>query len=279
MIQAHQQLSLYGKKTFEKAILKPPFRLLAQMPNEACFYYVVRGSARVFTPTGNISTDTDEGLVLQCGNYFNEYIQTQEDEYCEAIAVHFYPEMLKMIYDKEFPNFLLEVKEMKPLPFEKTKASTLLKNYINSLQFYFDNPELVSDELLRIKMKELIILLAKTDNAEAIQHLIARLFTKTEVDFKEVIEANVFNNLNLEELAALTHLSLSSFKREFARHYDCPPAKYMKQRKLEQASRLLLGTKLRISDIAYDCGFADLAHFSKSFQKAYGCSPSEYRLN
>ncbi|MEL6989852.1 MAG: helix-turn-helix transcriptional regulator, partial [Bacteroidota bacterium] len=77
----------------------------------------------------------------------------------------------------------------------------------------------------------------------------------------------------------LCNLSLSTFKRTFKEHYASSPAKYIKKRKLERAKKLLLSSNLRISDIAYDCGFSDLAHFSKSFLQAYSSSPRDFRLN
>lgn len=277
MIKAYQQFELFGKKIIEKAVIEPPFRIMAEMPNEACFYYIVEGQANVITPTETITTKTNEGLVLRCGNYLNEYFAAQEISYCEAIAVHLYPEVLKIIYDKEFPGFLLHVQKIKPVMYESIPPSSFLKSYIDSLQFYFNNPALVSDELIKLKIKELILLLAKTDNAATVKMLLSGLFSKTEISFKAIIEANLFNNLSLEELAMLNQLSLSSFKREFVKQYDCSPAKYIKQRKLEQAAKLLQGTSLRVSAIAFDCGFIDLAHFSKSFQKAYGTSPSDFR--
>lgn len=279
MIKEHLQLQLFNKGVFEKAILKPPFRLTAEMPDEACFYYVVQGCADTITNTERVHLKSNEGMVMKCGTYLNEYLETEGVEYCEAIAVHFYPEVLKMIYDKEFPDFLLNANEIEPLRYEKFNANKTFKNYIDSLQFYFENPQLVSEELLKLKLKEIILLLAKTDQAQAIKRLIGNLFTKQEVDFKETIEANLFTNFSLDELAALTNLSLSSFKREFSKHYDISPARYIKQRKLEKAAKMLKTTSLRISDVAYDCGFSDLAHFSKSFQKQYNVPPSEYRLN
>ena len=277
MVKAYQQLDLMGERTFIKATVEPPFRLIANMSNEACFYYVISGSSNLVTPTDKITTVANEGIVMQCGNYLSEYLSTA-NEACEAIAIHFHKHVLKTIYDKDFPDFLLNVKKITPVNYNRVKASQLLSNYINSLQFYFDNPELVSQELLKIKLKELILLLVKTENADSVQSLIAGLFTKNEVQFKDVIEANLYNNYSLDELSALTNLSLSSFKREFVKHYQSSPAKYIKRRKLEHAAKLLKSTDLRISDIAYDCGFTDLAHFSKSFQQAYQKSPSEYRL-
>ncbi len=279
MIKSHQKFDLFDKKVFEKAVIEPPFRMMAEMPNEACFYYILQGSGVVLTPTHRVTTKVNEGLVLKCGTYFNDYFATTNTPYCEAIAIHFYPEVLKSIYDKEFPEFLSTARKVQPISFEKIEASSLLKNYIDSLQFYFDNPRLVSDELLKLKLKELILLLAKTNNADVIQSLLAGLFAKTEINFREVIEANLYNDLSLQELAALTNTSLSTFKREFKRHFKSSPAKFIKKRRLQKASKLLTGTQLRISDIAFDCGFNDLAHFSKSFVAEFEFSPSEYRMN
>ncbi len=209
----------------------------------------------------------------------NEYLTQKNVKYCEAIAIHLYPDVLKMIYDKEFPNFLKSVDEIQPSNYQKIKGSQLLKSYIESLQFYFDNPALVSEELLKLKLKELILLLAKTDNLQKIKNLLNNMFSKKDIDFKSIIEANIYNDLSINELAILTNLSLSSFKRSFKNHYEISPAKYIKQRRLEKATELLKATNLRISDIAFDTGFNDLAHFSKSFQAKYKLSPSEFRQN
>ena len=135
----------------------------------------------------------------------------------------------------------------------------------------------MSDELLKLKIKELLLLLSKTDNVGIIKTLLAGMFDPLEINFKEVIEANIYNNLSVQDLAELTNLSLSSFKREFEKHFSSSPAKYIKRRKLEKATKLLKNTELRITDVAFDSGFNDLAHFSKSFQSEYGLAPSDYR--
>lgn len=279
MIKDYRQFDLLNKKVFEKVVLQPPFRFQTSMPDDACFYYLVGGSASVITPTESFVTETEEGVVLKCGNYLNDYLSSVNHEFCEAIAIHFYPEVLKMIYEKEFPDFLMEVTQMEPARYDHVKASALMKQYIDSLQFYFDNPALVNDELLKLKLKELILLLAKTDNVDTVKSLINGMFSRAELNLKEIVEANVYQTVSLEELAFLCSLSLSSFKREFLKYYDCPPATYLRRRKMEKAAKLLKGTSLRVTDIAFDCGFNDLAHFSKVFQKEYGISPSEYKLD
>ena len=279
MIKDFQQLQLFGKPAFEKVIMKPPFRIVGKFPEEACFLYISKGYTNLFTHKGVVKTKSGEAILMQCGTYLNEYLEGEEIEHAEAIAVHLYPKVLQMLYDKEWPSFLDEVEKVPAIPFRHYESSSLLKTYIESLEFYFANPALVTDELLKLKLKELVLLLARTDNAEAIKQLFKGLFNRAEIDFCEAIEANLFHNLSLEELASICNLSLSSFKREFAKHYDCPPARYIRKRRLEKAAQLLRATELRVSDIAYDCAFQDLAHFSKVFTKEYGVSPSTYRSN
>ncbi|NQU86595.1 MAG: hypothetical protein HQ541_12615 [Mariniphaga sp.] len=107
MINKHQYFELFEKSIFERVVLTPPFKLPTQMPNEACFYYAVNGDSHFRTPTKQITIHTEEAIVLKCGNYLTEWFATNNSETCEVIAVHFYPEVLKKVYDKELPGFFI----------------------------------------------------------------------------------------------------------------------------------------------------------------------------
>lgn len=59
-------------------------------------------------------------------------------------------------------------------------------------------------------------------------------------------------------------------------------AKYIKRRRLEESARALsnpLRRTLNISAVAYDNGFASIAHFSKVFREHFGTTPSAYRAS
>lgn len=276
MVENVQRFELKGKSAFVKAVIKPPMRMPVDMSNDACFYFMKSGQGVIFTPNEKVTVKKDEGVVLQCGKYINEYLRQEDYEYCEAIAIHLYPDVLKEIIQKDFPEFLTQTEETQ-LAHEIIQSSSLLDHYVQSLDFYFNNPQLVSDDLLRLKLKELLLLLAKTNNAGIIKTLINGAFDHQITDFRTIIEANLLNDLSLQELATLTNLSLSSFKREFEKHFDDSPARYFKKKKLEHAAKLLKSTEMRISDVAFESGFNDLAGFSKSFHKEFGVSPSDYR--
>jgi len=85
--------------------------------------------------------------------------------------------------------------------------------------------------------------------------------------------------LSLDELAALCHLSTSSFKRKFRETFDFSPKKFIALKKVERAAELLKSNEDRVSDIAYDVGFDSLATFNRNFSRIYGKSPSDYRVS
>ena len=85
--------------------------------------------------------------------------------------------------------------------------------------------------------------------------------------------------LDLEQVAAASGLSVRYLSRLFQLD-GLSFGRYLLQQRIERC-RLALANPalhgLRISQIALDCGFNNLAHFSRVFREALGCSPSEYR--
>lgn len=57
------------------------------------------------------------------------------------------------------------------------------------------------------------------------------------------------------------------------------PIAFLTRLRLDHARTLLdiYGKELSISEIGERCGFEDMAYFSKRFQQAFGCAPSQYR--
>jgi AraC-like DNA-binding protein len=76
----------------------------------------------------------------------------------------------------------------------------------------------------------------------------------------------------LERFSGLTRFHLA---RAFHREFGIPPRAYQLRQRLARANRLLaLGT--RISDVTYQCGFADQSHLTNTFREAYGITPKRW---
>ena len=158
------------------------------------------------------------------------------------------------------------------------KANILMKKFFESLLFYFENEELVDDELLKLKIKELILLLVKTQSNEAVASILSNMFTSRVYDLKEVVSAHLYSSISVNELAKLCVLSRSTFIRQFKKIYNQTPASFLKNEKLKRAAELLKFSPYSVSTIAYYCGFNNMAHFSRSFVEKYHISPSKYKL-
>jgi len=82
-------------------------------------------------------------------------------------------------------------------------------------------------------------------------------------------------DLTVAKIAELIHVSERTLSRAFARQGELA-SRVLWRRRLERSYRLLeeRGGD-QVTQVAFACGFSDLAHFSRSFKKLYGTSPSK----
>jgi AraC-like DNA-binding protein len=279
MINDYKKFDLFGKSLIQKIVLKPPFKFEFPVNEQACFLYILEGAIQYQVDDEEINVPTNYSLFLNCINSGKQIHHSNLKDNCEIVIVTFHPDILKKIYDRELPLLLQAPKNtISNQSSEKINNDFLIQKYIEGLLFYFENPPLVNEDILILKLKEIILLLSQTQNVQAIQVILSQLFSPTAYTFKQIIEAHLFSQLTIAELAQQNNLSTSSFKREFAKLYNDTPANYIKTKKLEKAAELLLVSDERISNIAFDCGFNDLANFTKSFSDKYNITPSNYRL-
>ncbi len=275
MIISRKHFDINNKCAIEKLIIKPPIKLDAVFQDEACFTYLKEGALSLTSPTDNLSIQAEESVLLRCGNYFTNAIRKLPAITCEIYAVHLYPDILKELYKNEFPNFIKD-NGIKPY-IRKIEKQSVITHFIQTLDFYFENPNLVTDDLLKLKIKELILLLLQTNNAENIITLFSHLFNPRQAGLFEVVEAHLYSSVSIVDLARLTGRSLSTFKRDFETQFCDTPANYIKEKKLEKALELLQLTELSVSEICFEVGFQDASHFTKTFKQKYNRLPSQYR--
>lgn len=277
MITDYKKFDLFGKSFLQKMVIAPPYRYDFPVEERACFLYVLNGNMHYRFEGNETHIPANHSLLLNCMESGKQIRSTQERQRGEVVIVTFHPEILKQIYQRELPAIVQPSNTVSNQSSSTINNDFLIQKYIEGLLFYFENPSLVNDEILVLKLKEIILLLAQTRESDNIQVILSQLFSSTKFTFKQIIAAHLFSQINVEELAQKTNLSVSSFKREFKKLYDDSPANYIKTKRLEKAAELLLASDQRISDIAFDCGFNDLANFTKSFHDKFGVSPTHYR--
>lgn len=84
-------------------------------------------------------------------------------------------------------------------------------------------------------------------------------------------------NLELEDLAAVAHLSKYHFSARYKALTGYSPIKHFLHMKMQRACQLLDSSDLSVKAIAAALGYSDPLYFSRLFRKTLGLSPRAYR--
>ncbi|RQR48095.1 AraC family transcriptional regulator [Burkholderia sp. Bp9126] len=95
--------------------------------------------------------------------------------------------------------------------------------------------------------------------------------------FIEFVDEHALNRWSVTRFANECGLPLRKFNLLFTEKYGISAKRWLLERRLMHAQHLLASTSMRILDIAYECGFANHAHFTDTFRRRFSCSPKEFR--
>ncbi len=188
--------------------------------------------------------------------------------------------------DSFLRSFLAENGSLVPTPVKpatddnlviRLAESEVMHAYYQSVLPYFSSQQQPPDSLMELKFRELLLNLLSDRANEELNSYFHTLRSLPAEGLRRVMEANCYFNLTLEDFTKLCNRSLSSFKRDFEKTYRTSPHDWLLKRKLSQASHLLLTSTSSVSDISFDCGFENSAHFSRAFKKIFGQSPLQHR--
>jgi transcriptional regulator GlxA family with amidase domain len=88
---------------------------------------------------------------------------------------------------------------------------------------------------------------------------------------------HVAEHVSLSELASIAGVSTRGLNRAFKEATGLTPVQYHQRLKLELAATLFSNPAFRVEDIALRCGFEDVRHFRRLWQRQFGMSPSASR--
>ncbi len=153
------------------------------------------------------------------------------------------------------------------------RSDPLYKNYFDSLSPYMQLNAEEDAMLIALKMKEAALLLLKAN--PAMKNILFDFSEPGKIDLEAFMNRNFHFNVDLNRFAYLTGRSLATFKRDFEKLFHTTPARWLQQRRLQEAYYLIREKGKSASDIYLDLGFEDLSHFSFAFKKQFGAAPTK----
>lgn len=94
---------------------------------------------------------------------------------------------------------------------------------------------------------------------------------------KEILHDNFSETLSVEVLSAELSIHPFHLSRDFRKYFHCTFSEYLRKVRVEKALSLLPNENLSLTDIAFECGFADQSHFLRCFKEINQAKPSAYR--
>ena len=88
-----------------------------------------------------------------------------------------------------------------------------------------------------------------------------------------VIRSEFAKPLRMERLAAIAHMSLSSFHQHFKAVTSMTPLQFQKQLRLLEARRLMLANLANATHAAYEVGYESTSQFSREYARVFGAPP------
>ena len=234
--------------------------------------FILEGQKEVFQHTSSARVDTNSFLMLKAGNCLMTERLSENRSYKSFL----------FFFDKEvITDFMVKHNIQADVPDENPDYLVLekdlfVKHFLESLILLIHEMGVIPQALKRAKFEELMLYLIEQHGKQVVQFYLEKSRSPQEINFKKVIEQNLDNKLSLEELAFLCNMSLSTFKRKFAEHYESSPSKWFLQKRMEQAEYMLRVQKLKPSEIYFEVGFSNLSSFSQAFKNRYGSSPAKY---
>lgn len=206
-----------------------------------------------------------------------EYFDSNSTLEVEAIVIHFLPDCL----GRDFLN--LPETYLIPQLFEKARKGMKITGKAKAYLAELMQSATHTDNLDRISiLLSILKVLAETEEFTSIAS--AHAFYKTnEVDTARINKVctyaltNYKKEITLEEIAAVSNLSVTSFCRYFKLMTKKTFYDFLIEIRISHACRLLVEDRLPTELICFDCGFNNVSNFYRHFKKITGITPLDYK--
>lgn len=234
------------------------------------FSFLQVGKKQVHFAGTSVAVNKDQSLLLKKGNWlWTELLDSEAEYYCK----------LFFFSENKLRHFLENHTESKDFAKDETpyfviRNDAYIISYLNSLSTISDAPAIFMESLLSVKFEELMLYLIQKYGRKFELYLHSLIATDSS-PFKKIVESKIHSNLKLEEIAFLCHMSLSTFKRHFVKEYKESPGKWLQDKRLQNAKRILEQGICKPSEIYLEYGYNNLSNFSIAFKNKFGISPKD----
>lgn len=240
--------------------------------------FLLEGGKTVHFAGAKVTVQPHQFVMLAAGNCLMTEKAAAENSAYHSILIFFDNTLLADFFSRHSSLLGNQAKEPGTHPFLLLEKDEFLMNFTRSLDCLLSGDKPVNPDLQKVKLEELFLYLAIHYPGQIRQ--IRNMAGEGDEDMiiRRAVTSHINSNVTVEELAFLCNMSLSSFKRRFARIYGSSPNKWLLKKRMEGAARMLRQDNRKASEIYYELGYENLSSFIQSFKQLYGITPKQYQL-
>lgn len=231
------------------------------------------GTKEVIGDDQSVMIDNRKFVIMKSGNCLMTEKVSDEEKTYKSILLFFTDEMVIDFLER---NQLYSEAKQKQKSYYIFQYDAFIQNFVQSLEQITTMPLKMQESLLTAKFEEIMLYLSHHHGATFLNQLIHQA-NDTTVRLKNIIENNRHKKLSLQELAFLTNMSISTFKREFFKLYQKTPMKWFSDQRLEHIAILLRAKGKRPIELYETAGYESFSNFVQAFKKKYGVTPKQYQ--
>lgn len=189
---------------------------------------------------------------------------------CKRIVINFSKAFLNRFFKEELICDMLKCFDVTAISLDEKQANLLSDEMMGMLQKVEKN-----DGKLALKLVEILFFLS--DHVKDHFNMESNSSEQLATEVLKYINDNFKDISGLSVISDRFHVSKDYLCRVFKCNANTTIMNYVYLLKIEEAKKLLVGTKRKIDDIAIECGFTSSSYFSKAFKKICGMSPAQFR--
>ena len=266
-IDAAQNLQLYNYKRTED-LPKTKINL-----SKNTISFLRTGTKEVMGDDKTIQIGNEHFVIMKSGNcLMTEKVSNSFSVY-QSILLFFSDEEVLQFLEK-YQQHASHLKQTKS--FYIFEYDDFIENFVASLAQILKFPKKIQRNILKHKFEEIMLYLVHKNNADFLNSIVQNVDDKIS-RLTNIAENNKHNKLNLEELAFLSSMSVSTFKREFFKLYQTTPMKWFNEQRLNHIAFLLKTKRNRPIEVYEEAGYENFSNFVQAFKKKFGMTPKQYQ--
>ena len=243
--------------------------------NKNTFSFLQDGTKEVYFDNSSYAIDNSQFLLMKSGHCLMTEKLSNESKYYRSLLFFFSnEEVLKFIR-----KFELETSTRKTLYSTYLfEYDSFISRFVQSLLDISKLSKSLQEKILKTKFEEIVLYLIELKGVDFLYSIINNSDNQSQ-KFIQTVESNRLNKLTIKELSFLSNMSVSTFKREFEKHFHNSPSKWFQDKRLEHSAFLLKNESKRPSDIFEEIGYENLSNFIQAFKLKYDVTPKQYQSN